>query len=64
MALAENMMKQEEINSLSLCRYKINNDSMKSVKPKYLREESTETLQDNVEVKVFKVQLFKRHILK
>lgn len=37
---------------------------MKSVKPKYLREESTENLQDNVEVKVFKVQLFKRHILK
>jgi len=39
---------------------------MKSVNPKYLsiREESTENLQDNVEVKVFKVQLFKRHILK
>ena len=39
---------------------------MRSVNPKYLgiREESTENLQDNVEVKVFKVQLFKRHILK
>lgn len=39
---------------------------MKSVNSKYLtiREESTENLQDNVEVKLFKVQLFKRHILK
>lgn len=39
---------------------------MKSVNSKYLtiREESTENLQDNVEVKLFKEQLFKRHILK
>ena len=39
---------------------------MKSVNSKYLtiREESTENLQDNVEAKLFKEQLFKRHILK